>query len=407
MAGVLEGVTVVEVAQYVFVPAAGAILSEWGADVIKIEHPERGDGARGALTINGTVIQPEENPMVQHANRGKRSVGIDIATPEGYALLLEMVAKADVFLTNLLPPTRRSLKIEVEDLRKVNPGLIYARGSAFGPNGEDHERGGYDGSVYWLHGGVAHAITPESSEGPLTFSVGGFGDSVGAMNLAGGVTAALFHRDRGGEPQVVDVSLTGTAAWVTGLYTNTALLTGVAPRARDAKMGSTPVNPFIGYYKASDGVIFGLFMLQPGPLIQDTFAHLGIPEAANDPRFSTAEALLSNVEAAGKLVEEAFATQSAPYWREKLRTLKGQWAEFRTTLDLVTDQQSADNNMLVEVTTASGKPIKLVRGPVQFNQQPACSNAAPQVGEHTEMVLMEMGVDWDRIEQLKASGAIT
>ncbi len=407
MAGVLEGVTVVEVAQYVFVPAAGAILAEWGADVIKVEHPLRGDGARGAMTINGVAIDPDANPMVQHANRGKRSVGIDIASPEGYALLMEMVAKADVFLTNLLPPTRQALKIEVEDLRKVNPRLIYARGSAFGPNGADKDRGGYDGTVYWLHGGVAHAITPESFEGPLTFSVGGFGDSVGAMNLAGGVSAALFHRDRGGEPQEVDVSLTGTAAWVTGLYTNTALLTGVAPRARDARMGATPVNPFIGYYKSSDGVVFGLFLLQPGPLIEDTFTHLGIPQAASDPRFSTVEALLANVEEGGKLVQDAFASQPASYWREKLSTMKGQWAEFRTTLDLVKDQQSVDNNMLVEVTLASGTPIKVVRGPVQFNQQPAGGNAAPQVGEHTETVLMEMGVNWDRIEQLKSKGAIT
>ena len=407
MSGVLEGIRVIEVAQYVLVPAAGAILAEWGADVIKIEHPERGDGARGMMTIGEVVIEAESNPMVQHANRGKRSVGIDIATPEGYAVLMELVQSADVFLTNLLPPTREALKIEVEDLRKVNLRIVYARGSAFGSLGEERNRGGYDGTVYWLHGGVAHAITPESSKPPLAFTIGGFGDSVGAMNLAGGISAALLRRERGGEVPVVDVSLMGTAAWVTGIYTNTALQTGFAPRARDPMLGPVPVNPFIGNFECSDGVVIGMFMLQPGPLIRDTFTHLGLPEAADDPRFATAESLIANGAAAGELISQAFASQPGSYWREHLKTMKGQWAEFRSTLDLVNDPQALANNLTVEIPTASGKTIRVVRGPVQFDHNVPDSSGAPQVGEHTELVLAELGIDWDRIEQLKAKGAIT
>ena len=407
MSGVLEGIRVIEVAQYVLVPAAGAILAEWGADVIKIEHPERGDGARGMMTIGEVVIEAESNPMVQHANRGKRSVGIDIATPEGYAVLMELVQSADVFLTNLLPPTREALKIEVEDLRKVNLRIVYARGSAFGSLGEERNRGGYDGTVYWLHGGVAHAITPESSKPPLAFTIGGFGDSVGAMNLAGGISAALLRRERGGEVPVVDVSLMGTAAWVTGIYTNTALQTGFAPRARDPMLGPVPVNPFIGNFECSDGVVIGMFMLQPGPLIRDTFTHLGLPEAADDPRFATAESLIANGASEGELISQAFASQPGSYWREHLKTMKGQWAEFRSTLDLVNDPQALANNLTVEIQTASGKTIRVVRGPVQFDHNVPDSSGAPQVGEHTELVLAELGIDWDRIEQLKAKGAIT
>ena len=128
MSGVLEGIRVIEVAQYVLVPAAGAILAEWGADVIKIEHPERGDGARGMMTIGEVVIEAEANPMVQHANRGKRSVGIDIETPEGYAVLMELVRSADVFLTNLLPPARRKMGIDAESIRAKFPGIVYASG---------------------------------------------------------------------------------------------------------------------------------------------------------------------------------------------------------------------------------------------------------------------------------------
>jgi crotonobetainyl-CoA:carnitine CoA-transferase CaiB-like acyl-CoA transferase len=261
--------------------------------------------------------------------------------------------------------------------------------------------------VYWLHGGVAHALTPESITPPLSFTVGGFGDSVGAMNLAGGISAALLARERGKVPPVVDVSLMGTAAWVTGIYTNTALQTGFAPRGRDPRVGSTPVNPFIGNYESSDGVIFGLFMLQPGPLIRDTFEHLGTPELADDPRFSTAEALFQNTEAAGALIETAIRAQPAEYWRAKLQSMKGQWAEFRTTLDLCNDPQSIANNLTVEVETASGRTIRVVRGPVQFDHHVPDSAGAPQVGEHTEMVLAEMGIDWERIAQLKEKGAIT
>ncbi|MCB2048812.1 MAG: CoA transferase [Novosphingobium sp.] len=407
MAGVMKGIRVIEVAQWVLVPAAGAILAEWGADVIKVEHPERGDGARGMMTIGEVVIEAEANPMIQHANRGKRSVGIDIETPEGHALLMDMVRGADVFLTNLLPATRRKLQIEVEDIRKINPRIVYARGSAFGDLGEERERGGYDGTVYWLHGGVAHALTPESIKAPLSFTVGAFGDSVGAMNLAGGISAALLAREKGEIPPVVDVSLMGTAAWVMGLYTNTAMQTGFAPRGRDPRMGNTPVNPFIGNYECSDGVVIGMFVLSPGPLIRDTFEHLGLPEAADDPRFSTAEALLQNTDAAGEMIAKAFADQPGSYWRERLKTMKGQWAEFRTVLDLVNDPQSIANNLTVEVETASGKTIRVVRGPVQFDHHVPSGPGAPQVGEHTELVLAEMGLDWDRIGELKEKGAIT
>jgi crotonobetainyl-CoA:carnitine CoA-transferase CaiB-like acyl-CoA transferase len=407
MIGMLEGTRVIEVAQWVLVPAAGAILAEWGADVIKVEHPERGDGARGMLTVGEVQIEAESNPLFHHANRGKRSVGIDIETPEGYAVLMELVRGADVFLTNLLPPTRTKLKIEPDDLRKVNPNIVYARGSAFGDLGEQRDRGGYDGSVYWLHGGVAHAITPESSPAPLAFTVGGFGDSVGAMGLAGGVAAALAGRAMGKPVPEVDVSLMSTAAWVTGIYTNTAMQTGIAARARDPRLGPTPVNPFIGNFESSDGVTFGLFILQPGPVIRDTFTHLGIAEAADDPRFADGEALLANTQAAGALIVAAFAARPAAYWREHLQTMKGQWAEFRSSLAMVNDPQAIANNLTVALETASGKTIRVVRGPVQFDHNVPQSSAAPQVGEHTEMVLFEMGMDWDRIEALKARGAIT
>jgi crotonobetainyl-CoA:carnitine CoA-transferase CaiB-like acyl-CoA transferase len=149
MTRVMEGVRVLEVAQFTFVPAAGAVLADWGADVIKIEHPVRGDTQRGFVNLGGVGVDPNRNTLIEHPNRGKRSVGIDISTPDGQKVLLEIAATADVFLTNYLPAVRQKLKFDVEHVRAVNPKIIYARGSAFGDKGPDRDKGGFDNTAFW------------------------------------------------------------------------------------------------------------------------------------------------------------------------------------------------------------------------------------------------------------------
>ncbi|HAU16602.1 MAG TPA: carnitine dehydratase, partial [Gammaproteobacteria bacterium] len=153
----MKGVKVLEVAQFTFVPAAGAILADWGADVIKIEHPLRGDTQRGFVNMGGMKIDPQRNTMMEHANRGKRSVGIDISNPEGVELLYEIAKTADVFITNYLPFQRQKLKIDVEHIRAVNPDIIYARGSAYGDKGPERDTGGFDGTAFWSRSGVGHS----------------------------------------------------------------------------------------------------------------------------------------------------------------------------------------------------------------------------------------------------------
>ena len=160
MPQVMKGIRVLELAQFVFVPSASAILADWGADVIKVEHPVRGDAQRGLVTIGGVRFDPQVNPMMEHPNRGKRSVGIDVASEEGQALIYELARSCDVFLTNYLPSVRQKLRIDVEHIRAANPAIIYARGSAFGDKGPDRNRGGYDATAFWIHSGIAHAMTP-------------------------------------------------------------------------------------------------------------------------------------------------------------------------------------------------------------------------------------------------------
>ena len=402
----MAGFRVLEVAQFTFVPAAGAILADWGADVIKVEHPLRGDTQRGFLNMGGIQVNPDRHPLMEHPNRGKRSVGIDISTHGGQEVIYELAETSDVFLTNYRPSVRQKHKFDVEHIRAVNPNIVYARGSAYGDKGAERDVGGYDGTAFWTRSGVGYALTPEELGAPLSQGIPAFGDSIGGMFIAGGISAALLHRTRTGEALELDVSLLSTAWWAAGASVTQGMEAGEV--MRNAMPGSAQsVNPFMGNYQTSDGGTINLCIISPTGLIRDTFEHLGIPAAAEDPRFADVLPLIQNADAAVELIAKAFASKTFDYWRQHLRTMKGQWAPFQSLLDLAEDEQAIANDMIAEVELASGgAPFRVVRGPVQFNHEPLETTRAPQASEHTEIVLMEIGMDWDRIDALKESGAI-
>ncbi len=404
---VMAGIRVLEVAQFTFVPAAGAILADWGADVIKVEHPVRGDTQRGFLNMGGIQVDPDRHPLMEHPNRGKRSVGIDISTPGGQEVIYELAKSSDVFLTNYMPAQRQKNKFDVEHIRAANPDIVYARGSAYGDKGSERDVGGYDGTAFWTRSGVGHSLTPAELGGALGQGIPAFGDSIGGMFIAGGISAALLHRERTGEAVELDVSLLSTAWWAAGASVTQGMETGEVMRSHMPGSLAPSVNPFMGNYLTSDGGTINLCIISPTGLIRDTFEHLGIPETADDPRFSEVLPLIQNADAAAELIAEAFAAKPFEYWRQHLKTMRGQWAPFQSLLDLATDDQAIANDMIAEVEVASGgAPFRVVRGPVQFNHEPLETTRAPQASEHTEIVLMELGMDWDRIAELKESGAI-
>ena len=407
MTQVMKGIRVLEVAQFTFVPSAGAILADWGADVIKVEHPVRGDTQRGFLNMAGVSLDPDRHTLFEHPNRGKRSVGVDVSKPEGQEVIYELAKTADVFLTNYLPRQRQKNRFDVEHIRAVNPDIIYARGSALGEKGPEREVGGFDSTCFWGRSGIAHSMTPEELPGPLSQGVPAFGDSIGGMFIAGGISAALFHRERTGEALELDVSLLSAAWWSAGAMVAQVAETGVVGRNPMPGSGGAARNPFMGNYQTSDGGTINLCTISPTGHIRNLFEHVGAPEAADDPRFSEPRALFENAGAASDLLVKAFAAKPFDYWRQHLKSYSGQWAPIQSFADLLSDPQALANDMIVEVeTSAGGAPLKLVRGPVQFNGAPTQTTRSPEASEHTELVLMELGIDWDRIEEFKAKGAI-
>ena len=306
MTKIMQGVRVLEVAQFTFVPAAGAILADWGADVIKIEHPQRGDTQRGFVNVGGIKVDPNRHTLIEHPNRGKRSVGLDVSTKDGQALLYDIAKTADVFLTNYLPAARQKHRFDVEHIRAANPDIIYARGSAHGDKGPEREAGGFDGTAFWMRTGIGMAMTPAELDGPLSQGMPAFGDSIGGMNIAGGIAGALFHRAQTGKAVEVDVSLMSTGWWASGAAIAQALDLDLVARNRMPRIGGSTNNPFLGSFRTADGGTIQLNTLTPGAYIRDVFTHVGLPEAADDPRFATGEALMQNWADASALLVQAF-----------------------------------------------------------------------------------------------------
>ena len=404
MANALAGFRVVEVAAWTFVPAAGAVLSDWGADVIKVEHPIGGDPQRGLISMGLVPGGPGAvNYIIEQPNRGKRSIGLDISTDDGRALLYKLVETSDVFLTSFLPDTLDKLKIDVDSIRAVNPDIVYARGTGQGPHGPDRGKGGYDGATYWARGAVANALTPGDSEWPVGGRPG-FGDLAGGMAIAGGIAAGLLQRATSGVAPIVDVSLLGLAMWQLSPDIVASGLYGGDPMPKFDRSSSP--NPLVGNYKTSDGRIITLMMLQSDRFWPDFCQHIGRPDLITDSRFIDGAARYTNGKECVAVIDEVFASRTFEEWKQALATLSGVWAPGQMSSELVDDVQVKANGYLSRVDRADGKSYDLVANPVQMDETADQLVPAPEHGQHTEEILLELGLDWDQIIAHKDSGAV-
>ncbi|MBP6729941.1 MAG: CoA transferase, partial [Microthrixaceae bacterium] len=378
MSGPLDGIRVIEVASWMFVPSGGSVLVDWGADVIKVEHPETGDPQRGLITSGllpggkGAV-----NFMIEQPNRGKRSVGIDLATADGREVLMKLVETADVFLTNYLPHVRAKLGIDVDDLRAVNPNLIIARGSGAGPLGPDAAKGGYDGASFWARGGVGVSM-PDREGWPPGQPTPAFGDVMGGLTIAGAIAAALLKRERTGEPSVVDVSLLATAMWQVSPMIIASKLFGFSKIPQGDRTKSP--NPGVGTYRTADDRHIALILLQSDKHWADFVERLGVPDMATDPKFADAAARAQNSGECIARLDEAFGAHPLDYWKDALATFDGVWSPFQTLDELYDDVQVQANCYLPTMTAGNGDDVQLVASPAQFDETALSVQRAPEHG---------------------------
>ena len=400
MATVLDGVRVVEVADWGFVPSAGTALGDWGAEVVKIEHPRHGDPIRGLITGGLVPGASGRNFIVEQIGRHKRSVGIDLATDDGRALLYRLVERADVFLSNFLPDARERLRITYEDLRRVNPRIVYAKGHGQGARGPDARRGGYDGVSFWARGGIGDRLSPPG--GPYVQQRPAFGDFIGGMCIAGGVAAALFHRERTGEGIELDVSLLGTAMWVLSPDITAALMYGrMLPTAAEMRM--VP-NPLVGHYVCQDGRSIVLMMLQAErfwPHFAETVGRTDLLE-----RYPTPEARQAGRQEIADELAAHFRTRPREEWAAVLRRSDCIWGPQQSPIELPDDPQVAANGYLLESPGADG-PVRVCANPVQFGgAPPTVTRGAQEAGAQTEEVLLELGCSWEEIARWKDAGVV-
>ena len=405
MTAIMQGVRVLEVAEHTFVPAASALLADWGAEVIKIEHVERGDAMRGLASSGiASITGGNVHVLLEHSNRGKQSLALDLTTDDGLDILYQLAATCDVFLTNKLPKVRTKLNIDVDDIRAHNPKIIYVRGTGQGERGPDADLGSYDSLAYWCRAGVAMAMKQPAEDHVPMPPAPAFGDSIGAMTIAGGIMGALFHRERTGEATTVDVSLLGVGMWSMGAAI--ALSLQLDRPWSPLPAGASTGNPLVANYKTKDGSFLAFSCLQAGRYWAELCGIVDRPDLATDERFVDAAGLREHAGAATELLRAVFAERSVDEWRTFLAPFSGQWVVIQDTIEVSTDVQSIANGYVVDCETIDGTPFKLAAAPVQYDETPAQPMRAPEFNEHADQILAGIGLDADAIIDLKVRGVV-
>jgi crotonobetainyl-CoA:carnitine CoA-transferase CaiB-like acyl-CoA transferase len=400
MTGIMDGIRVVEVATWVFVPSAAAILADWGADVIKIEHPEHPDPLRGLMAAALPTNAP--NIMLEQSNRNKRGMAMNIATPGGYEALRKLVESADVFITNHLTPVRQKLRIDVEHIRAWNPNIVYARGSGLGLHGPEATRAGFDATTYWYRSGISHALTPPDQDWPIGSRLG-IGDLPSGAMLAGGVAGALFARERTGVAPVVDVSLLSTAAWTYAPDIVNGRLNPNDPTRVVGRGDST--NPIAQLYRTKDRRIVSLVMMESDRFWPDFCQHIEREELINDPRFDHSSTRRTNAVELTKILEDVFASKTLEEWRPILSRMAGAWGVVQTPAEVAVDPQFEANSYFGKVI-GRDEELWLTTNPVHYDDTPPVFHVMPNHGQHTDEILASLGYSWDDIVELKVSGAV-
>jgi crotonobetainyl-CoA:carnitine CoA-transferase CaiB-like acyl-CoA transferase len=368
--------------------------------VIKVEPPA-GDPQRGLRNMLN-LGETGPNPFLEVPNRGKRSMTVDLQNPGGREVLLKVVESADVFLTSYLPALRTRLGIDVEDLRAVNEKLIYVRGSGWGSKGPMINVGGYDSAAAWSSAGTLHKLTAPDADQPVP-QPAAFFDLQGSNAIAGAVAMALFRRERTGQGALVDVSLLNTGMWTMGPDIAAAPFVGEMARP-DRK---SPGNPIVNYYRTKDDRWINLVCLQADRFWAELCGLIGRPELVDDPKYVTAGPRYENRVECVEELDRTFAEKTMAEWQDVLSGFSGVWAPALNFAEIHEHVQVHANDYLSELTSNDGTPFRVTAPPYQFDEVPSTAGrAAPELGQHTEEILLDAGLEWDVIAAYRESGAL-
>ena len=397
MSGPLDGVRVIELGVWVAGPGAAGILADWGADVIKIEPPE-GDPCRTFLNVLGGDLP--SNPVFELDNRGKRAIALDLSSERGVALAHELVARADVFLSNLRPAGLARIGLGPEEVHARHPGLVYALITGYGLEGPDAERGAYDIAAFWARAGIAESL--RTPGGPLPFQRGGMGDHSVAMSAVAAINAALVERSRTGQGQVVSTSLLRQGAYTIGFDLNVALMWG---QSLGIGVRETMYSPVLNNYTAGDGRAFWIVGLEGDRHWPALARAVGHPDWLTDERFATGTSRAVNARELIGLLDEIFATKPLDEWADAFAAEPELfWSPVNSIDDLVADEQFHAAKGVVQVPDEQSS-LPMLATPVDFGGEPPVPRyRAPRVGEHTREILAELGLAPDAVEALLAEG---
>src|SRR5437879_6451193 len=395
---IFSGIKVVDLASFIAGPAAATILSDFGAEVIKVEPPD------GELWRNGHKIPPqphsEEPYPFELANRNKRGVALNLKAASAQQVLERLAKWADVFIVNTPHPARKKLKLEYDDVAQWNPRLIYADLTGFGEKGPDAALPGFDLTAFWARSGLLF-MTRDAGE-PPTWPVAGSGDNATAVAIYGAIVTALYRRERTGKGSYVTTSLLAAGVWSAGVAIQAALAGAKFSPQHDRK---NPANAAMNVYKSSDDVWFVL--VTTPDKIPALATGIGRADLLKDPRFADPAKLAANMRQLTAIVDETFSSQLMAHWREVLDKAHIPYGLVRDPMDVIKDPQLQANNIVVPLEGA-GENIKLtVSSPIQVHGvAKVTAKRAPELGEHNDEVLKELGFDAKEIERLRASGVI-
>ena len=406
----LQGVKVIDWTIWQFGPIAATMLGDLGADVIKVESLD-GDPGRSVFSASGVdrSLPAGRNAYFEANQRNKRSIALDLKKPEGVEIVRELVAVADVFIQNFRKGVAERLGLGYDALREINPGLIYASGSGYGPLGPDSASPALD-SAAQARSGLMYSTGPDGTD-PYPVQ-GVVGDQIGGITLASGILAALVARSIHGIGQRVDTSHLSSSIWLQGLAVSMGLLTRHKPDSEINLTYNPPrsdaYNPLANYYRCADGRWIMLANFQADRYWPSFAAALGLGDLVHDPRFADTISRGENRHELIPILDRVFAEKTYSEWAEILDN-SGDFifSPVQYLTELPDDPQVVANDYITEVDHPDLGRVKLANHPVNYSETPhSIRSVAPELGQHTEEVILELGYDWEFISRLQDLGVI-